>query len=49
MCINDLPKLENGTLGEMVMDKDKLPNSLYQLLMKNLITFEEFVKLRNEI
>lgn len=47
--INDLPKLENGTLGEMVMDQDKLPNSLYQLLMKNLITFEEFVKLRNEI
>ena len=47
--INDLPRLENGTLGEMIMDQDKLPNSLYQLLMKNLITFEEFVKLRNEI
>ncbi|MGL5712939.1 MAG: Alw26I/Eco31I/Esp3I family type II restriction adenine-specific DNA-methyltransferase [Paraclostridium sp.] len=46
--ISDLPRLENGTLGEMVMGQDKLPNSLYQLLVKNLISFEEFVKLRDK-
>ncbi|MEG1312353.1 MAG: Alw26I/Eco31I/Esp3I family type II restriction adenine-specific DNA-methyltransferase [Romboutsia sp.] len=47
--ISDLPRLENGTLGEMIMEQDKLPNSLYQLLVKNLISFEEFVKLRDKI
>lgn len=47
--ISDLPRLENGTLGEMIMEQDKLPNSLYQLLMKNLISFEEFVKLRDKL
>lgn len=46
--ISDLPRLENGTLGEMIMEQDKLPNSLYQLLMKNIISFEEFVKLRDK-
>ena len=46
--ISDLPRLD-GTLGEMIMSQESLPNSLYQLLMKNLITFEEFVNLRSEL
>lgn len=48
-AISDLPRLENGILGEMIMEQDELLNSLYQFLIKNIVSFKEIVKLGDKI